>query len=713
MRRALAVTLLFASVLTVTLWRARGPEPLPLNAPPDRFSAARAFAALRTTVGGTRPHPISSAENRHIRDRIAARFRSLGYDVQVMRAFACNAYGTCGPVENLFARAPRQPNGPEVMLAAHYDSVPAGPGASDDGAGVATLLEIARAVRNERMRNPVVFLVDDGEEAGLLGAEAFVATPDAKTIGAVINLEARGTTGSSFLFETSRGNHWFIPEVTRRLRRPMTTSLFASIYDMLPNDTDLTIFKRAGLTGINFAFIGGVARYHTPLDDLRHIDLRTLQHHGDNALDALRVFGNMDLTRRSEENAVWFDLLGFAVVSWKASSTIAIASGCALLALAGCFLLVRRARAGWGEIAFAALSMVASLATAFAIGMVLARIAGLRQSATWPAHRAPQLIAVWICGFAAAFAFAGASVRRSRFDSVLAGHALVWTALGVVLSILLPGGSYLLLVPALTLSLVVLARAAGSRNELALTLVAAAVAAILFFPLLAQIDDALGTPALPIIAMAAALVASTAAPLFATRWRSAGVAVAVAVVCALFANALPVYTHDSPRRLTLSYLNDEWIAEAPLPGFQPKRLFPWSARSSYTASAPHAALPPVTITRLSENVYRIASPRNAYRVSAVIHGPVASIAIDGVTPPPPPARFVRTLPPGYLRASLWGREMTLAITPRGTGPIDVVAFDYTEGLPAAPPPRGPNAVAWSEPDTTITMQKGPPSGGPR
>jgi hypothetical protein len=712
MRRALAVIALFAAVLGVTLWRARGPAPLPLHAPPDRFSAARAFAALRATVGGTRPHPIGSAENRHVRDRIAGRLRALGYEVRITRSFACNAYGTCGSVENIVAHLPQRTKSAAVMLAAHYDSVPAGPGASDDGAGVATLLEIARIVRSEPTRNPVVFLIDDGEEAGLLGAEAFVQTPEAKAIGAVINLEARGTSGSSFLFETSRGNGWFIPRVAGALRRPMTTSLFASIYDMLPNDTDLTIFKRAGLTGINFAFIGGVTRYHTALDDLRHVDLRSLQHHGDNALDALRVFGNADLTGHSPENAVWFDLLGFTIVSWPAAWTVAIAALCGLLALAACGFVVRRGLASWREIALAALSMIASLAVAFGLGLVLARIAGLRQAATWPAHRAPQLIAMWTCGFAVAFAFAGARVRRSRFDSVFAGQALVWTALAAVVSSVLPGGSYLLLVPALTLSLALLARAAGSRNAPALSLVSAAVAAILYFPLLAQIDDALGTPALPLIAMAAALVASTAAPLFATRWSVAAGTLAAAVVLALLANALPAYTKDSPRRLSISYLDGEWIADAPLAGFRPRRLFPWSRRDSYVAPAPHVELPAVTITRLSENEYRVASRRNAYRVSAVVRGPAGSIAINGVTPPPPPPRFVRTLPPGYLRASVWGSEMTLTIRRSGSGPIEIVAFDYTEGLPAAPPLRPASAIAWSEPDTTITMQKGPPSGGP-
>ena len=67
--------------------------------------------------------------------------------------------------------------------------VAAGPGVSDDGAGVAAVLEIARALKSlPRTRHSIVILIDDGEEAGLLGARAFVDShPWAKDIAAAIN----------------------------------------------------------------------------------------------------------------------------------------------------------------------------------------------------------------------------------------------------------------------------------------------------------------------------------------------------------------------------------------------------------------------------------------------------------------------------------------------------------------------------------------------
>src|SRR5690606_20320981 len=91
-----------------------------------------------------------------------------------------------------------------LALAAHYDSVPAGPGAGDDGAGVAALLEIARVlVREPPPRRSVWLWFTDGEEMGLLGARALVSEPELiANVEVVVNLEARGTSGPSLMFES-------------------------------------------------------------------------------------------------------------------------------------------------------------------------------------------------------------------------------------------------------------------------------------------------------------------------------------------------------------------------------------------------------------------------------------------------------------------------------------------------------------------------------
>lgn len=97
-----------------------------------------------------------------------------------------------------------------VIVSAHYDhlgSKPPGPGnrifhgANDDASGVASLIEIAKAI-NESPRHPrrsLLFLSTFGEEEGLLGSAYYVRHPlvpiDRTVAG--INLEQLGRTDSS------------------------------------------------------------------------------------------------------------------------------------------------------------------------------------------------------------------------------------------------------------------------------------------------------------------------------------------------------------------------------------------------------------------------------------------------------------------------------------------------------------------------------------
>src|SRR6185295_2430786 len=128
------------------------------------------------------------------------------------------------------------------------------------------------------------------EEAGLLGASAFTErSPAMQEVGALVNLEARGSSGPSLMFETSGPDAWAVSRFAARVSRPFTSSLFPTVYQFLPNDTDLTVFKGRGeLSGLNFAFIGEPSRYHTPADNFANASPASLQHHGDNALAAVR-----------------------------------------------------------------------------------------------------------------------------------------------------------------------------------------------------------------------------------------------------------------------------------------------------------------------------------------------------------------------------------------------------------------------------------------
>ena len=472
-RRAPALLLfVIGAILVLALVRFRGPAPKPASAPAGEFSAERALAFHREVIGNV-PHPVGSAEHDRVRDRLIARFRALGYDTAIQQRFACSPYATCAPVQNVIARRPGDAADDVVLMVTHYDSVGAGPGASDDGNGVAAMLEIARAVRGERTRNPIVFLVTDAEEQGLIGAEGFVADPAAaRGVAVIVNVEARGTSGPSFLFETSRHNQWLLPIVARALPRPATSSLFFNIYELLPNDTDLTVFKRAGYTGINFANIGEVSHYHTPLDDPAHLTPSTLQHHGEHLLAMARALASTELRRASDDNAVWFDVLSFFVVWWPQRWSMALAILMLVLVVAAALVRLRDGETTARNITVGVASFFLSLFMAFLIGILATWIAGLRAlGATWVAQPGPSVAAMWLIGIGAAIAASKWLHPYAGFDGLFLGHAVCWCVLSIALAIVLPGAVYLTLVPATALAVCAIVRAARGTDEGGLAIV--------------------------------------------------------------------------------------------------------------------------------------------------------------------------------------------------------------------------------------------------
>jgi hypothetical protein len=285
------------------------PEPLPVTAPPQDFSAARALDQIR--IIAQRPHPPGSADHRRVRDYVLAQLTKLGTSPEIETGFASITFGKFhgeGNVENIVARLPGSGNTRPVMLAAHYDSVTRGPGASDDGSGVAVLLETLRALRAApSLRNDVILLITDGEEKGLLGAQVFMRDhPWRQQPAATLNFEARGTAGNAFMFETSAGNLWLIRDLQSAVPQADAMSVAYEIYRRMPNNTDLTIFKRGGLAGMNFAFIGRPEFYHTAQDDVAHLDMHSLQEQGRYALSLVRRFGDEDLRGKHSGDAVYF-----------------------------------------------------------------------------------------------------------------------------------------------------------------------------------------------------------------------------------------------------------------------------------------------------------------------------------------------------------------------------------------------------------------------
>lgn len=634
MRRAAAVFLPLALVFAIAVWRMQGPDPQPASA--AGFSAARALDTLRALLAENAPHPVGTPANERVRDRIVSRLRELQYDVTIQRRFACNASAICGMVENILARQPGARNEDVVLLTAHYDSVSAGAGASDDGVGVVTMLDVARVIRGQRFRNPVALLITDGEEAGLLGAEAFVADETlARQVAVVINVEMRGTYGPSNMFETSSGNRWLIRHLANALERPQASSLFYAIYNLLPNDTDVTIFKRAGMAAINFAAIRGVHWYHTPLDDLAHVNPRTLQHHGDNVLGAVRSLANADLGARSHTDATYFDVLAFHLVWWPQEWTVWIG-------VLGLVLLVIGARrVAPREMTFGVLTAFTAIVFSVVLGGAISWLARSRSDgAPFVARPEASVAAMWLTGVGCALLAAALFRRRSEPRAMLYGIAIVWHMIGIALALTVPGAAFLFIVPAFVVALC----AVVGASEIATSAMASTVAAILLFPVSLVLYDALGGPLMAAIAIILGMLATLFAPLFASR-RGAVMVLVVALGCALIAMMQPPYTTERPRFERLPRVDN---------------------------SAPHVQM---TATRNGEQLtVRVRTSRNVNRLRLLLHGDAEVLRVNGVTPPPKPARFRSTTRPGWQRAVAYGVS-EMVVECRAKGRIEAEATD--------------------------------------
>ena len=318
---------LLVAVVLMVLFLAKGLATAPPSIGATRtatgFDTDAAIARLTRILGDERPHPVDSPANDRVRERLVAEINALGYTPVVREDFSCRGarrWGgmSCARVRNVLFRAGPQGGG-AALVASHYDSVPAGPGAADDGAGVAGALEIAARLRGRELAKPVIFLFTDGEEAGLLGAASFMRKdPWAADVAFAVNMEARGTGGPAIMFQTSSPNSRDIAALTRANPRIIANSLAADIYRILPNDTDATEFLAAGWDVLNFAFIAPLARYHTPNDSLAYLQHESVGHMGAAALGAVEGWLAAPVMNRDEvlpeTTMIYADIVGQTIL---------------------------------------------------------------------------------------------------------------------------------------------------------------------------------------------------------------------------------------------------------------------------------------------------------------------------------------------------------------------------------------------------------------
>lgn len=603
------------------------PAPKGLDAPANEFSAARALETLRALNPDQVPHEIGSAENALVRERVIQAFAELGIEARTETETVCRSFRSwafnCAEVTNIIApilpAAAGGEGGKTVVLMSHYDSVGAGPGASDAMHAVSATLEVVRILRAEgALRNPVVALVTDGEERGLFGARAFFQNAEkAASVGAVINLEARGSQGQSFLFETSDDGAWLIDLFAEGAGRPVTNSLMQAAYKMMPNDTDLSETLDAGVPGVNFAYAGHVAHYHTPLDNLENLNPGSLQHQGDNLLTMVRALGAADLTAPPAGEAVYIDLFSSLVLRMPAAFALPLA----LLALAGVGFLGYRFQAGaprrWGAVAAGAVFVPVLVVSVIASGFALFTLAGLLGAeALGFAHPGPMRWAFY-AGAAAAFIALAASYGRWLGDKVVL--VSVWGFFAVaatIAALLMPGASVLFLFPAIVAALLLVGayvRSPSGEISDTVLLIIAVVQAALLFPLVGLFEMMFGMMGHFLITAGLALAVIAFVPILVRwasgdvkRWRAAVVPAVLALVLAVVSGLMPPYDANTPMRMNILHLTDERsepLAEGPV-----WRADTWVLPDAMRAAAEFSEKPDAGLPGLLQEDYTAPAP---------------------------------------------------------------------------------------------------------
>ena len=378
MRNWWAMLVAMAGAIVLAVIATTPPAPAGADAPATAFSATRAM----TDVGeiGRAPHPTGSMENAALRAYLVARLRTMGLAVSTT-ASAMDAVGAkrlsdwsgnpaIPPLTNIVAVLPGSDRRlPAVLLMAHHDSVWGSPGAADDGAGVASILETVRAIRagGQPPRRDLMVLLTDGEELGLEGAKTFFASdPRRAHVGVIVNLETRGGGGRASMFETGGDNGAMIDLFGRSVARPVGTSLSVFIYQKLPNSTDYTVAKKLGVPGFNFAFIGRPELYHSPLATPGRLDRGALQDMGRQVLDLTRGLLAADPLPGKAPDRVFFDAFGRVFVDYPAGL------GWLILALgAGGYAIAASGRASIGAVAKGAGALIAlTIASGMALWLV-------------------------------------------------------------------------------------------------------------------------------------------------------------------------------------------------------------------------------------------------------------------------------------------------------------------------------------------------------
>ena len=745
---------LFIIALAILSIRAlHAPPPLPVTAPENEFSSERALIHVRAIAAI--PHPLGSPADGAARNYLVAQLTLLGLQPQIFSSVGFDPTARliiAGKTNDVVGRLPGTASGPAIILMAHYDSVYPASGAADDASGVASILEILRALKHgPPIQRDIIVLFTDGEEEGLLGAEAFAHShPWVKDAGLILNFEARGNHGPSLLFETSHNNRPLIGAVARVAPYPIGSSLFYELYKILPNDTDFTVFRPAAIPGLNFAFGEGLEAYHSPLDTPDHLSLASLQHHGSYGLALTRHFGQLDLAglRNSQGDDVFFDWFGSRLVAYSQHWVLPGQILITLLFAMALVLAFRRPEFSKQRFLFGLLACLAILillvAAVAAVWWIISFVlAGRRIVGDSPSNLF-LLSALMLFAASVGVLLIGFFRRRLRTQELSLAALSLWFVLSWLLALKISSGSYLLFWPLLFGLLGNVASNLGNKStthpsttQWIGNLPALAAAILLFAPVIYLVYIFLTLQMISAVASALLLglfllisLPTLGGSSVASRGWASGLLAVAALACLGCGVALSGYSSEHPRPDSIVYsLNaddnsavwisydrkpDDWTRQFLGTNLQAARPLPnylaGLARPLISASTPAVPLPPPLIENVEHKQegglhrlkLRLRSQRKAETLYLRFPDNVQPVAVKVAGRDVPVHKGSRF---GLNLYAMGDEGVELELTVQAPSALSFWVMDRSYGLPVNAKPRPSNIIGGDGSDVTYVSRK--------
>ncbi len=467
------------------------------------FSVKRAFEHI--DIMAEKPHYVGSEAHSDVEIYLQKELRELGLSPEIQEGTTLSDWGNLVKSRNIIAKIKGTDNSKALMLLSHYDSAPHSysHGAADNATGVATILEGVRAYLHNKTshKNDIIILFSDAEELGLNGAALFATNNNwAKEVGLVLNFEARGTAGPSYmLMEVNDGNAAMIKEfAAAKTKYPASNSLMYSIYKMLPNDTDLTVFReQAKIPGFNFAFIDDHFNYHTAQDDSKHLSHNSVAHQGSYLMPLMNHFANADLkAQNSSDDDVYFNT-PFFFFHYSFSWNYILVGITAIIFLFLLFVgLGKRvlvpAEIGKGFIILTATLLVVGLSTFLLWRFILViypEYGEILQGFTYNGHS--YIVAFIAFSVAVSFLFYAHAKSEATIINYSVAPITLWIFINLAIAIFLPGAGFFI-IPVLFVLVMFGFFVIAQKSNLLVNLVSAVATLIILVPFIVLFPIGLG-----------------------------------------------------------------------------------------------------------------------------------------------------------------------------------------------------------------------------